>query len=55
MSKEPDIKIFISVDMEGISGIVDWSQVGRDPVEYEKGRSLMVGDVNAACIPRNCH
>ncbi len=34
--------------MEGISSIVDWSQVGRDSVEYEKGRSLMVGDVNAA-------
>jgi D-amino peptidase len=48
MSKKSDLNVFISVDMEGISGIVDWSQVGRDPVEYAKGRSLMVGDVNAA-------
>ncbi len=47
MSNKKKLNIFISVDMEGISSIVDWSQVGRDSVEYEKGRSLMVGDVNA--------
>jgi len=41
-------KIFISIDMEGASGIVDWSQVGRDPQEYQAGRKLMVGDLNAA-------
>jgi len=41
-------RVFISIDMEGISGIVDWSQVGRDPHEYEVGRRLMVGDLNAA-------
>jgi D-amino peptidase len=48
MSKESGPRFFISVDMEGISGIVDWSQVGRDPTEYEKGKDLMLGDVNAA-------
>lgn len=41
-------KIFISVDMEGISGIVHGSETGGDPSEYEKARKLMVGDVNAA-------
>lgn len=41
-------RIFISVDMEGISGIVDWSQVGSDKEEYSYGRKLMVGDLNAA-------
>lgn len=41
-------RVFISIDMEGISGIVDWSQVGRDSHEYEVGRRLMVGDLNAA-------
>lgn len=41
-------RVFISIDMEGISGIVDWSQVGREPHEYEVGRRLMVGDLNAA-------
>lgn len=48
MSKNPILKFMISVDMEGISGIVSSSQTGRDKVDYEKGRALMVGDVNAA-------
>lgn len=47
MSEKPK-EIFISIDMEGITGIVDWTQVGRDPKEYEVGRKLMVGDLNAA-------
>jgi len=47
MSDKPR-KVFISIDMEGITGIVDWAQVGRDPHEYEVGRKLMVGDLNAA-------
>ncbi len=47
MSKKV-LRVFISVDMEGISGIVHQSQTGRDSKEYERGRSLMVGDVNAA-------
>ena len=42
------MKVFISVDMEGISGIVDRTMVSRTEGDYEKGRQLMVGDVNAA-------
>ena len=42
------MKVFISVDMEGISSIVDGSETGRDKGEYEKGRTLMTADVNAA-------
>ncbi len=42
------LRVFLSVDMEGISGIVHQSQTSGDPREYERGRSLMVGDVNAA-------
>jgi D-amino peptidase len=42
------LKIFVSVDMEGISGIVHPSQTGSDPTEYELGRTLMAKDVNAA-------
>ena len=34
--------------MEGISGVVDRSMTNRDKHDYEKGRALMVGDVNAA-------
>lgn len=40
--------IFISIDMEGISSIVDWRQTGGDTGEYNYGRKLMVGDLNAA-------
>lgn len=47
-SVSSDLKVFMSVDMEGISGIVHQSQTGADPAEYEKGRSLMAADVNAA-------
>ncbi|MDH5200200.1 MAG: M55 family metallopeptidase, partial [Candidatus Bathyarchaeota archaeon] len=41
-------RVFISIDMEGISGIVDGSQTGGDTGEYQTGRRLMVGDLNAA-------
>jgi D-amino peptidase len=47
MTVKPE-KVFVSVDMEGISGIVDPSQTGGDPKEYDYGRRLMAGDVNAA-------
>jgi D-amino peptidase len=33
--------------MEGISGIVHQSQTSANSVEYEEGRALMMGDVNA--------
>ena len=43
------MKILISADMEGISGIVDWEQVTPGHPEYlSRGRQLMTGDVNAA-------
>lgn len=48
MSGKSKLKVFISVDMEGISGIVHSSQTSRDQHDYEGGRALMVGDVNAA-------
>jgi len=40
--------VFISIDMEGISGVVDWTQVGGDQKEYEYYRKMMAGDLNAA-------
>jgi D-amino peptidase len=42
------MKYFISVDMEGISGIVDASMVSRKHADYTKGRKLMAADTNAA-------
>jgi len=42
------MKVIISVDMEGISGIVDGSMTGQSKHDYGKGRALMTADVNAA-------
>lgn len=42
------LRVFISVDMEGISSIVHGGQTGGEPGEYEKGRTLMTADANAA-------
>jgi len=41
-------KVFISIDMEGISTIVDWAEVDRNNSEYAHTRKLMVSDLNAA-------
>jgi D-amino peptidase len=42
------VKVFISFDMEGVAGIVDWSQCRGPGRPYEEGRSLLLGEVNAA-------
>lgn len=42
------MRLLISCDMEGISGIVDWEQVTPGKSEWERGRELMAGDANAA-------
>jgi D-amino peptidase len=34
--------------MEGVAGIVDWSQCRAPGVPYEEGRRLLLGEVNAA-------
>ncbi|MBN2335756.1 M55 family metallopeptidase [Candidatus Bathyarchaeota archaeon] len=34
------MKVFISVDMEGISGIVDTTMTSRSKPDYERGRAL---------------
>jgi D-amino peptidase len=41
-------KIFISVDMEGIAGVVQPAQLGPDGFEYARAREWMTGEVNAA-------
>jgi len=41
-------KIFISVDMEGIAGVVQPAQLGPDGFEYAKAREWATGEVNAA-------
>jgi D-amino peptidase len=41
-------KVYISADMEGISGIVGDDQVSAGAAEYGRSRKLMAEDVNAA-------
>ncbi|AEY90909.1 D-aminopeptidase [Streptomyces hygroscopicus subsp. jinggangensis 5008] len=42
------MRIYISVDMEGITGLVDADDVQPGGRDYERGRALMAEDVNAA-------
>lgn len=45
------MKVYISADIEGISGLVSWSQCGRpnsDHFDYRWARERMTADVNAA-------
>jgi D-amino peptidase len=44
------VKIFISVDMEGVSGITDPEDVLPGGADYERGRIFMTGDANAAIL-----
>jgi len=46
--QKPKLKVFISVDMEGISGIVHGDQTSPGTAEYAAGRKWMAQDVNAA-------
>jgi D-amino peptidase len=47
-SAQTSRKIFISADMEGISGISGSDQLSTDGAEYGRSRKLMADDVNAA-------
>jgi D-amino peptidase len=42
------VKVFLSSDMEGTAGIVDWSQCRGPGPEYEYSRGLLQAEVNAA-------
>jgi len=46
--QKPQFKVFISVDMEGITGIVHGDQTTPGTAEYGNGCAWMVADVNAA-------
>src|SRR6187399_2529707 len=41
-------KVFISVDMEGITGVVQPAQLGPEGFEYQSAREWMTAEVNAA-------
>ncbi|MFF0225948.1 M55 family metallopeptidase [Streptomyces sp. NPDC004629] len=42
------MRIYLSADMEGITGLVDRDDVQPGGRDYERGRSMMAEDVNAA-------
>jgi D-amino peptidase len=42
------MKVYLSSDIEGTAGIVDWQQVRAPGPEYELGRQLLTDEVNAA-------
>lgn len=42
------MKVYISVDMEGISGLVRWADVSSNGIDFERNRGLMTLDANAA-------
>jgi D-amino peptidase len=42
------LKVYISADMEGITGLVDAEDVQPHGRDYERGRMMMTEDVNAA-------
>ena len=42
------MKIFLSSDMEGTAGVVDWAQCVGDGPQADAGRRLLLDEVNAA-------
>lgn len=45
---EENLKVFISVDMEGVAGVVHWEDVSRNGKDYDLFRELMTQEANAA-------
>ena len=42
------LKVFISVDMEGVSGLINWEETSASGRDYELFRRAMTEDANAA-------
>ena len=42
------MRVLIMCDMEGVSGIVVWEQVGGRADMFEEGRKLYTEEINAA-------
>jgi len=42
------LKVFISVDMEGVAGVIHWEDVSRSGMDYHLFRKLMTEETNAA-------
>jgi D-amino peptidase len=48
MENQASLKVFISVDMEGVSGVIHWEDVSRNGKDYDLFRRLMTEEANAA-------
>jgi len=48
--EESGLKVFISVDMEGLTGVVNWEEVSRDGKDYDYFRRIMSSEANAAVL-----
>lgn len=46
--REENLKVFISVDMEGLAGVVHWEDVSRNGKDYDLFREIMTLETNAA-------
>lgn len=44
------MKLFLSTDFEGTSGIVAWEQIIEGDAEYAQGRLLLTNEVNAVIV-----
>jgi D-amino peptidase len=42
-------KLYVSVDIEGVAGVVHWDQVMPGAPAYPEGRRLLVEELNALC------
>ena len=47
-SQQKKLKVFISVDMEGVCGVINWEDVSRSGKDYGLFRKLMTLETNAA-------
>ncbi len=47
---QSDLKVFISVDMEGIAGAVNWEEMSRTGKDYDYFRRIMSREANAAVL-----
>jgi len=46
--EERNLKVFISVDMEGITGVVHWEEVSRSGKDHDYFRRILTHETNAA-------
>lgn len=43
------MKVYVSFDMEGVTGVCDWDQVNMAHADYPRHRAQLVREVRAAC------